>query len=307
MDGFELVADDLGFPEGPVTLCDGSLLVVEISSQCLTRIAADGSRRIIASMAGGPNGAAIGPDGAIYVCNNGGFAFGDVALYAINIPVGPAPDYAGGSIQRVDPATGEVRTLYTEAGGVPLRGPNDLVFDRHAGFWFTDHGKSFHRSRDRTGVFYARADGSFIREVIFPLENPNGIGLSPDGRTLYVAETYTCQLWAFDIKGPGEIAPHPNLFGHGGRFLYRPGGFRYFDSLAVEADGNICVATIGEPGISVVSPVGDLVDFVPTPDIFTTNICFGGPDMRTAYITLSGTGRVVSTRWPRPGLRLSHC
>ena len=197
MDSFELVADGLGFPEGPVALSDGSLLVVEIRSQCVTRIAADGSRRIIASLAGGPNGAAIGPDGAIYVCNNGGFAFGEVELYAINIPVGPAPDYAGGSIQRIDPVTSEIRTLYTEAGDVPLRGPNDLVFDRRGGFWFTDHGKSGHRDRDRVGVFYAAADGSFIREVIFPLENPNGIGLSPDGRTLYVAETYTCQLWAF--------------------------------------------------------------------------------------------------------------
>ncbi|MGQ3066146.1 MAG: SMP-30/gluconolactonase/LRE family protein, partial [Sphingopyxis sp.] len=87
------------------------------------------------------------------------------------------------------------------------------------------------------------------------------------------------------IAGPGEIVPHPNLFGHGGRFLYRPAGFRYFDSLAIEECGNICVATIGEPGVSVISPEGELVDFVPTPDLFTTNICFGGDDMRTAYIT----------------------
>lgn len=197
-------------------------------------------------------------------------------------------------------------TLYTNAGGTALCGPNDLVFDDKGGFWFTDHGKSFHRERDRVGVFYAKADGSFIREVIFPQEIRNGIGLSPDGCTLYVAETYTCQLWAFDLAGPGEIITHPNLFGHGGRFLHRPAGFRYFDSLAVEERGNICVATIGEPGISVISPICELVDFVPMPDIFTTNICFGGADMRTAYITLSGTGCIVAMRWPRPGLRLNN-
>lgn len=306
MTGFHDFALDLAFPEGPVALADGSLLAVEIRGQCLTGLAADGSPSVVASLPGGPNGAAVGPDGAIYVCNNGGFEFGDIDAYGINIPVGPAAAYAGGSIQRVDPATGEVTTLYAEADGVALRGPNDLVFDDDGGFWFTDHGKSFHRERDRVGVFYAKADGSFIREAIFPLENPNGIGLSPDGRTLYVAETYTCQLWAFDIAGPGEIVPHPNLFGHGGRFLYRPAGFRFFDSLAVEECGNICVATIGEPGITVISPEGELVDFVATPDVFTTNICFGGDDMRTAYITLSGTGRIAAMRWPRPGLRLNH-
>ena len=70
-----------------------------------------------------------------------------------------------------------------------LRGPNDIVFDEHGGFWFTDHGKVRDRDRDVTGVFYARADGSFIEEVIFPLEGPNGIGLSPDETSLYIAET----------------------------------------------------------------------------------------------------------------------
>src|SRR3546814_20026548 len=84
--------------------------------------------------------------------------------------------------------------------------------------------------------------------------------------------------------------------------LYRPAGYKFFDSLAMEANGNICVATIGECGISVVSPEGELVEFVATDDIFTTNIAFGGADMRDAYLTLSGSGRLVKTRWARPGL-----
>lgn len=303
---FREIAGGLRFPEGPVALADGSVLLTEIAGGRLTRIWPDGRVEPVAETGGGPNGLAMGPDGKAYVCNNGGFIFADVPLYGINIPVGPADNYATGSIQRVDITTGQVETLYTEADGVALRGPNDLVFDGDGGFWFTDHGKSFHRSRDRTGVFYARADGSFIREVIFPLENPNGIGLSPDGRTLYVAETYTCQLWAFDLAGPGEILPSPNLFGHGGRFIYRPEGFQYFDSLAVEASGAVCVATIGDSGITVIDPDGQVEAFVSTPDVFTTNICFGGPDLRTAYITLSGTGRLVACDWPRPGLALPH-
>jgi gluconolactonase len=189
--------------------------------------------------------------------------------------------------------------------GCLLRGPNDIVFDAHGGFWFTDHGKNRERERDVTGVFYAKADGSHLEEVIFPSENPNGVGLSPDGKALYAAETYTCRLMKFNVIAPGKV---DGTAGPGGPGipLYRPAGYKFFDSLGIEACGNICVATIGESGISVISPQGELVEFVPTPDIFTTNICWGGEDLRTAYITLSGTGQLISMPWARPGLKLNY-
>lgn len=297
------VASGLRFPEGPVAMPDGSVVLVEIEARRITRVRPDGATETVAEPGGGPNGLAIGPDGLLYVCNNGGFGW--VETRDLLVPHGTAADYAGGSIQRVDMATGAVETLYTHAGDVPLRGPNDIVFDAHGGFWFTDHGKTGPRSRDVVGVFYAKADGSHIEEVIFPLENPNGIGLSPDGKTLYVAETYTSKLWAFDIEAPGRVAKATGLSGGGGRFLYSPAGYTYFDSLGVEEGGNICVATIGEAGISVISPEGQLVDFVSTDDPFTTNICWGGADRKTAYVTLSGTGRLVAIDWPRAGLKLA--
>jgi gluconolactonase len=74
----------------------------------------------------------------------------------------------------------------------------------------------------------------------------------------------------------------------------------------VEANGNICVATLIHGGITVISPEGSRVEHVPMPDLYTTNICFGGPDLRTAYITLSNSGRLVAVDWPRPGLPLNH-
>ena len=77
-----------------------------------------------------------------------------------------------------------------------------------------------------------------------------------------------------------------------------------FDSLALEASGNSCVATLMTPGITVASPDGGTLEFVEFDDPYTTNICFGGPDLKTAYITLSGTGRLVAMDWPRPGLPL---
>jgi gluconolactonase len=301
---FELIADGLRFPEAPVVMDDGSVIVAEIEAQRITRCWPGGRKEVIATPGGGPNGLAIGPDGKLYCCNNGGFRY--VEEGGLLAPHGIADDYSGGRIERIDIETGDVEILYQSGDhGVTLRGPNDLMFDNHGGFWFTDHGKVDYAQRchDIVGIFYARADGSFIEEVIFPSYNPNGIGISPDGTKIYVAETYTCRLTQFNIVAPGKVDGSAGLGGPGIP-LYRPAGYKFFDSLAMEANGNICVATIGESGISVVSPTGELVEFVATDDIFTTNIAFGGPDRQDAYITLSGTGRLVKTRWARPGLQL---
>lgn len=301
----EIVAEGLRFPEGPVAMPDGSVILVEIAAGRITRVHPDGRKETVAEPGGGPNGLAMGPDGKLYCCNNGGFNY-ITHPSGLLIPHGQADDYSGGRIERIDITTGAVEVLYKDGDfGCILRGPNDIVFDSHGGFWFTDHGKNRARERDITGIFYAKADGSHLEEVIFPSENPNGIGLSPDGKTLYAAETYTCRLMAFDVIAPGKVDQTAGL-GGAGRPLYRPAGYKFFDSLGVEASGNICVATIGESGISVVSPTGELVEFVPTPDPFTTNICWGGPDLMDAYICLSGTGRLAKIRWARPGLKLVY-
>lgn len=107
---FTCVAEGLAFPEGPISLSDGSVLVVEIRAGRLTRIAPDGTKSIVAELGGGPNGAAIGPDGAVYVCNNGGLTFTDAGGLAI--PGHAAADYRSGWIQRVDLATGAAAMLY---------------------------------------------------------------------------------------------------------------------------------------------------------------------------------------------------
>ena len=300
------VTDGLRFPEGPIALPDGSVLVVEIARRCLTRVAPDGTRTIVAEPGGGPNGAALGPDGKVYVCNNGGFEFADDGGGRIR-PVREAWDYGGGRIERIDLETGQIEVLYRGTHELPLRGPNDLVFDGRGGFYFTDLGKVRTRELDRGALFYARADGSLIREVAFPLITPNGIGLSPDDRTLYVAETEAARLWAFDILEPGVLRKAPFPSPHGGRLIAAPGGrYQRFDSLAVEASGRVCVATLIHGGITVVDPEGGDIEHVSMPDLYTTNICFGGEDLRTAYITLSHTGRLVACRWPRPGLPLHH-
>ena len=300
MSNYEIIAAGLEFPEGPVVMPDGSIVLVEIKRGTITRVDPDdGSVDVVAQPGGGPNGAAIGPDGALYVCNNGGFEWGEAR--GLTIPGLVADDYSSGRIERIDLETGAVEVVYADVDGVPLKGPNDLMFDSTGGFWFTDHGKMRARTRDRGGLYYGKADGSSVREIAFPLDGPHGVGLSPQQDRGYVAETHQGSILYWELDGPGELAGSPH-----GRFLARPAGRKLFDSLAIDAEGNVSVATIQTGGISTFTPDGEELDFFAVDDPLCTNICFGGADMKTAFITLSGTGKLIRADWPRPGLVLPY-
>jgi gluconolactonase len=302
---FKQIASGLRFPEGPVAMPDGSVILVEIERRALSRVTPDGKVRVLATLGGGPNGAAMGPRGKIYVTNNGGLKF--VERPGKLFPIAQADDYAGGLIQVVEPESGKFETLYDACDGQKLRGPNDLVFDSAGGFWFTDLGKTRERDMDRGAVYYARADGSMIKEAVFPLERPNGIGLSPDERTLYVVETPTARCWAFRLSAPGQIESANGPYrGEKGTVVAGLGGYQMFDSLAVDREGHICVATLITGAVSDIWPDGSRVDQYTLPDLMVTNVCFGGPDLRTAFATLSMGGTLVSFEWPRPGLALNH-
>jgi len=281
---------------------DGSVVLVEIEAARLTRVNPDGSKETIAETGGGPNGAAIGPDGACYICNNGGFNWEETPERLR--PVGQGDYYSGGRIERVDMETGEVNVLYTNCGDNPLKGPNDIVFDEHGGFYFTDLGKVRDRDMDRGGLYYALPDGSSITEVAFPIITPNGVGLSPDDKTVYVAETETSRLWSYEVTGPGELKTEPFPSVNGGKLVTGLPGYQRFDSMALDSAGNICVGTLIRGGVAVISPDGQDIEHIPTPDMFCTNICFGGQNLQTAYLTQSFTGKLIALDWPRPGLPL---
>jgi len=295
----ELVAEGLRFPEGPIAMADGSVILTEIAGRRLTRVTPDGKTELYAETGGGPNGAAVGPDGAIWVTNNGG-SFDFQEVNGLLIPGPTPPSHTGGSLQRIDPKTRKAEVIYDSCDGKRLNGPNDLVFDKQGGVWFTDHGCSTPEGRKHGALYYATTDGKTITRVREHMISPNGVGLSPDEKVVYVADTMLGRLWGFDVVAPGVLADPPPF--QPGRVIHNLPGYQLLDSLAVEAGGKVCVATIINGGITVFDPAGE-TEHYPFPDLLITNICFGGPDMTTAWITASGTGKLYKATWPRPGLK----
>ena len=300
---FEVITTGLRYPEGPIAMADGSVLVVEINGGALTRVRAGGEQEVIAQLGGAPNGAAVGPDGAVYVCNNGGSMIITQTGDERGVVVRHNPDYVGGSIQRVDLATGDVSTLYERCDGRALNSPNDIVFDREGGFWFTCFGHSDGEVRQLGGIYYALADGSSIRRCRNDQMMANGICLSPDQRTLYWGDSILQKLWAVEILGPGEIPPPEGPAA--GRPVITMAGLQWPDGLAVEESGRVCMATLFNGGVTVVDPGAGTSEHHPVPDPITTNLAFGAADMRDAWITGSSTGTLLKCRWPRPGLKLN--
>jgi len=333
----EVVCQGLGFSEGPIAMPDGTVLLVDIKNQCLTRVWPGGSYEVVAKIPGGPNGAAIGPDGRVYICNNGGFDWAEVPLpnrQVISVGEYQAKDYQGGSVQVLDLASGKLETLYRECATstdmsglgprtpkeIPspsvLRGPDDLVFDSAGGFWIADFGKSRPRDKDLTGIYYARTDGSYIREKIFPLDGPNGVALSPAGDRLYASLTFRRTLLYWELDRPGSIRPNPETMD--GAHVLRDGLPGDLDSIKVDEQGNVYAVTIlpkktpfCNGGVTVVSPQGEILEYfeIAIPGLFVpmpSNLCWGGPDRKTAYITCGGSDMLVKVRTSIAGLRAAN-
>ncbi len=294
-----VIASGLEFPEGPVCDPDGSIYFVEIRGGRVCEIAPDGTLSVFAKPGGGPNGAARGPDAALYITNNGGFT------WRKGLPTGPASDYETGRIERINTnAQGNVERIYTSCEGARLSAPNDLVFDAEGNFYFTD---PIHRdpavrelphqpTKRKGSVYYASPDGKNIQRAATNLQHPNGIGLTPNGKTLLVAETFASALCAFPILAPGEL-------GERQPFCSLPNGY-HPDGFCLDEEGYVLVCCVLGGGIIVFDPTGKQVDLIPSEDKVVTNIAFGGLESKTLYITESGLGRVVTMEWGRKGLEL---
>jgi gluconolactonase len=266
-----IVADGLDFPEGPVWLGPRRVAVTEIRGQCVSLWEDGVLRRRIALTGGGANGATLGPDGALYVTNNGGVSLGHEGRW-----MAPAP--IAGRIQRVT-LDGDVRDVATALPGAPPNRPNDLCFGPDGLLYYTDpHNWENLPEVDPGRVARTTLDGTVELLAEVPLF-PNGIAFGPDGR-LYVAQSMT-QTILVGAPTPGTTFreftklplgyPDGFCFDRAGR-LYVAGSLG--DALVVfEADGTL--AQVIEMG-SGTEP---------------TNCCLGDGVL---YVTLSGTGQLAT-------------
>ncbi|GAA0762133.1 gluconolactonase [Erythromicrobium ramosum] len=280
----EIAGEGLAFPEGPVVVSDGSVIAVEIAASRSTRSRND-CEEIICEIGGGPNGAAIRPDGALLVCNNDGMSADRMeSLSGLG---------SGGRIERIDLATGKAKRVYDCCNDIRLEGPNDLVFDALVNLWFTDLGKTHSGIRTASGLFCCETNGRSICAVDRHAVSYNAVGLSADDSTVYVADTHQARLYRC-AKKPKAQRP---------RWVATSPGHVSYDSLAVTAAGNTCAGTLRAGGITTITPFGE-TRFRPFDDRYVTNIAFGGADMLDVWLTFSTRGLLVKARCEEPGLRL---
>ncbi|ORV86212.1 gluconolaconase [Mycolicibacterium iranicum] len=300
MTDMRTLSDRLAFPESPIVYPDGSVVVSEMAAGRITRISPHGAATLVADVGGGPNGVGVLADGRLVVCQNGGSTFG-VGFWPYDFegcaqlfrPVGAAEQPITPQLQMVD-LDGSVHTLTTEfrsrAGRtMPLVRPSDICVDAEGGFYVTDGGTTHNRQRTMTGLLYGTPDGQ-LEEIVYPLEMPNGIALSPEGDRVYVAETRTRRVWEFMLSAPGRVAGARGLATVPSGGPLNIGGA---DGLCVAADGTILVATLGAGGVTAFSPAGETLGALPLDDPMTTNATLDTGD-GTLYLTLASSGRLVA-------------
>lgn len=293
------LVDGLAFPESPIAYEDGSVVVSEMAAGRITRVLPDGSTETVAQTGGGPNGVGRLPDGRLVVCQNGGSRFG-IGPWPYDFegstmvfrPIGPAETPMTPQLQLIDTA-GHVTTLTTEfttsSGRLqPLSRPSDICVDACGGFYITDGGTVQGRTRSVTGLLYGTVDGE-LREVVYPLEMPNGVAVSPGGTKVYVAETRTRRIWEFEIDAPGSVRRARGFATVPSGGPLNIGGA---DGLCVDTQGRILVATLGAGGVTVFSADGDLLGWIPADDPMTTNMTLSA-EGETLYMTLASSGRLM--------------
>jgi gluconolactonase len=279
------IATTVAFTEGPTVDRDGNVYFTDVINQRIMKLGADGHLSTYRENSNVANGLLIDPQGRLIACEGAEFERPGIKLKG------------NPRVTRTDLKTGKLEVLADAYAGKPLQGPNDVTIDGRGRLYFTDMAA--------TAVYRIDAPGKLTRILAAPdIQRPNGIQVSPDDRTLYLIEANQAQggarmIRAYDLKPDGTVG------GMRVHYNFYPG--RSADGMSIDTAGNL-YASAGmnqlrgssetldtKAGVYVISPGGKLLKFIPIPEDFITNNAFGGPDMKTLYVTAGKTLYKVRT------------
>ena len=274
------------FLEGPAVDADGNVFFSDIAGNRILKMDAKGLVSVFRADSGRTNGNCFDAQGRLISCEGG-------------------EQGSGGRrrMVRTDIKTGEVTVLTDKYDGKRYNSPNDVCADSKGRIWFTDPRYGADRSDlelDVDGAYRIDADGKVTRVLTqVEVERPNGIAVTPDAQTLYVIDSHPTvggnrKIWAFAIQADGSLKER--------RLIYDFGKGRGGDGIRLDVKGNLWVAAgINQPrgnagesldvpaGVYVISPEGKLLGRIPVPEDLITNLAFGGPDLKTLYVTAGKT------------------
>ena len=277
------VATTVAFTEGPTVHADGSVYFTDIANNRILRMAPDGALSTFRRPGNRANGLIFDDQWRLLACEGGDGSTAEAR------------------ITRTDVETGEVEVVVDRYEGKLFHRPNDLTIDGSGRIYFTDRPEPEHGDEYTgvNGVYRIDPDGSIERILTEPeVVRPNGIVVSPDDTTLYVIETQQREggarlIRAFDLAEDGT-ASNSRAFHD-----FYPG--RSGDGMTIDSEGNLYVAAglnrlrgtsetlATRAGVHVFAPNGELLELIPVPEDSITNVAFGGPDLRTLYITAGKT------------------
>jgi gluconolactonase len=255
--------------EGPAVDRDGTIYAVSFARKpTIGRITPDGKAELFLEFTNGSlaNGIRFDRKGRMFVA-----------------------DYTNHNVLLVDTKT---RTFKVFAHEPTMNQPNDLTIGRDGTLYASDPNWA-----NGTGQVWRIDTKGKITKVASDMGTTNGIELSPDGKRLYVNESKQRNVWAFDVASDGSLSNK--------RLLAEFPDFG-FDGMRSDVDGNLYITRHGKGTVVVVSPEGKVIREINVLGRFPTNLCFGGPDGRTVYVTEVEHGRLVQFRADRPGLEWSR-
>ncbi|MCO8122793.1 SMP-30/gluconolactonase/LRE family protein [Stieleria sp. TO1_6] len=268
----ELVQDGFAFTEGPAWEPQSKrLFFTDIPNTAIHQLASDGTVTTFSADSKHNNGLVVTGDGKLLGCQ------------------------MDGQVVQYDLETATATVLASQFEGKRFNAPNDLTVDSQGGIYFTD---PLFRAptplpQSAQAVYYI-APGGDVSRVSTDLPAPNGIGLSPDGKRLYVCPSKQAEMLVYDVTAPGKLSP-PRTF----CTLQQPAGSSDTgaDGIALDVHGNLYITT--HIGVQIYSPQGKQRGVVSFPEQ-PANVCFGGDDWQTMYVT-ARTG-LYRVKMPIPGL-----